>query len=532
MSLIQTVEPAVSSLDDLNQWLATADLGPLDATHLAAILEMNGWTDRRAVSLGYEDVFALAEAVYPKLYASVQSQSAAPSDIAPWHVRTFRVVRLYLRGLVFALPMVLSSLSVLTLKYSVWSYVGFSTEIATGIALGTFASFLLAGGFTQAIARRGLFYLSQNQPALARRSSLQLLIIGFLVVIASLLLGLAGFVLVPLLPWPILRISIVYGFLLSAIWLGTALLYMLQQELIILPLIAAGIGLVYWQFEWLNMPMVQAHVLAMTTIAAGSILIALHQMQRLAGRRDFEGQNIKGLLPRWSQTSRSLAPYFIFGVLYFSLLFADRLVAWSVPGEFHPYIIWFLGDYELGLDWALWTLVLPIGLAEVHIHALFRRISARQPSAKADSLSSFNRRFRYEHLYITLLILAFGIISMVLLVFLIGELYRYGLLEASPLSNPVTRLVFFGAAPAYGMIAAGLLNSLILFSLNVPWPVVTAVLWSLAADLLAGFLASRYGGYQWAVLGLLAGAAIFAALSFRAAYRVLGRLDYYLMRLV
>lgn len=519
------------SLDDLKEWLVKSGAHPMDATHLAAILEMNGWTDRQATLLGYDDVFALAEAVYPFLFASFQSQPVAPDSAVPWYSALAKMIGLYLRGLVFALPMVLSSLSVLTLKYSVWSYVGFSTEIATGIALGTFASFLAVGGFTQAIARRGLFYLAQNQYALARISSLQLLTVGILAVIINFLVFSAAVTLVPVLPWSILRVTAVFYFLLAVTWLGATLFYMLKMEFSLLALVAAGIGLVYWQFEHLDIPMIQAQVLAMAVVAACTILISLIQIRRLASRNK-DGQDFRAVMPRWSQVARSLAPYFIFGLVYFALLFTDRLLAWSVPGEFHPFVIWFLGDYELGLDWALWTLILPMGIAEVYIHSLFQRVSIRQPLTAIDQLEAFNRRFQREHSLANALALMTGLVSIFPLILLIGELTRIGLLAVNPLANPVTRLVFFIAAPAYGLIVVGLLNSLVLFSLSVPWPVVLASLWALAGNLLVGFLASRYGGYQWAVLGLVAGAALFAFFSTRAAYRVIGRLDYHLMRLV
>lgn len=523
-------EAATDGFDELVDWVARSGIQPVDSMHLAAMLEMNGWTDRRAATLGYEDVFQLAAAIYDVTRTQFHHDAGVPEEKVAWWRSIARTVWLYMHGLAFAMPMLLSSFAVLTLQYSFVSYMGFSVQIATAIALGTFASFFVAGGFSQAIARRGLFYISQNLYYLGRRSSVNLLLVGGAVTVLLGLLGGLLMLIVPVLPWSMLGLIALFYFLLTPIWLGTALLYMLQRTQVVLVLFALGIGAVYVQVEVYAVAMIRAQAGGMAVIAAGALLIGILFLLRLERHEDMRTGSGTAMLPQWSQVTRTLAPYFLYGTIYFSLLFADRILAWSVPAEFHPFVIWFIGDYELGLIWALWTLVLPMGAVEVYIHVLFYRINRRRQVTSIERRREFNRRFQRDHLLMSALVSAGGLVSIALIVYLLSWLTATGFLPWNPLGQPVTRMVFFVAAPAYSILTVGLKNSVVLFSLNHPWPCVRAVSTGLVVNVIVGFLASRYGGYHWAVFGLLTGSITFAVVSWREVLRLLSELDYHLMR--
>ena len=74
--------------------------------------------------------------------------------------------------------MAISIAAMLTLKFSLWSYQYLSLEQATSIAIGTILSFVLVGGFTQAIASSG-FSLIQGYYKLARKNTFIFIGIGF-----------------------------------------------------------------------------------------------------------------------------------------------------------------------------------------------------------------------------------------------------------------------------------------------------------------------------------------------------------------
>lgn len=508
-------------------WVRELTVQPLDALHLAALLEGNGWTDHRARASGYDDVFSLAEALYGVAAAGVQ-RALAVLPAEGRLVRLWKLVRLYVRGLSFAAPMLLCSFSVMSLHYSLWSYLGFDLETATAIAIATFGSFFVAGGFTQAIARRGLFYISQDQYGLARRSSMRLVLVGVVAAVGLTVLVNLLLVVVPVLPWRIIGITTLYFLPMTFIWLGVCLLYMLHREPLILLLVGCGILLVYLLFERLHMPMMQAQVLSITAVAAAALLTAFVMLRRIAQARDDADEQLT--LPNWSQVSRSLAPFFAYGTVYFALVFLDRILAWTKPGIFHPFFIWFEGNYELGLDWALWTLVLPMGLVEIYIDGLSRRVLHRAPVTPIARADAFNRRFRREHLRMSLFVLIAGLAGMGMTLLAIRYLTYLGLLTVNPLDHPVTRFVFWVGAPAFSLITVGLQNVLVLFSFNLPWAAVRACARALAGNAVVGFLASRYFDFHWAVLGLATGAILFAYYGTREAFQVFDRLDYHLSR--
>ncbi|MBW9234278.1 hypothetical protein JQK62_18805, partial [Leptospira santarosai] len=68
----------------------------------------------------------------------------------------------------------------------------------------------------------------------------------------------------------------------------------------------------------------------------------------------------------------------LYGFLYFSFLFVDRVNAWSKNEEFMPYVIWFRGQYELGLDFALLTIIIPMGVCEVVVNRLMFDLETSQ----------------------------------------------------------------------------------------------------------------------------------------------------------
>ena len=530
MSQLTRVIPASETADfnGLLRLITQSGSHPLDVSHVAAMLELNGFTDRRAATLGYDDVFDLAAALFHSISADNRREEVLDEEKDPWFKRLFRIFRLYLRGLSFAAPMILSSASVLALRYSLWSYIDFSTEIATAIALATFGSFLVTGGFTQAIARRGLFYITQDQYKLARLATFRLVMVG-VAAIAVFIVGMGLFVaVVPILTWGIVGVTYLYFVPMAFIWLGTGLLYMLHWEPVILGLIAVGIFLVYVLFERFHVPMMVAQAVTMTVVAAGSFGLAVVLFRNLEHKNVSETE--QKIRMRWSQTSRSLMPFFVYGVAYFALNFADRLMAWSRPEEFHPYFIWFRGDYELGLDWALWSLFVPMGLVEIYVVSLFDRLKKRGKHTNVANLPKFNRGFQVFHLRTIVFVLLGGLAGIPAILWLVKFLFGHGWLVFNPMLNQVTNFTFFVAAPSFSILATGLQGALVLFSFNEPWMATRAAGWALLANVLVGFLASRYVAYWWAVLGLAVGAIVFATLTTRQALHVLGRLDYYMMR--
>lgn len=499
---------------------------PRDSYEVAALLESMGWTDDQArAAFGQENVFELARDVLDVCKARVATRPVVREIRLSFLVKIWNIVANYVRGTMFAMPMAVSIFAMLTVRYSLWSYLYFSVEIATSIALGTFLSFLVAGGFTQAIARRGLIYIGQKEYELAKRFTFMMIRIGLgamvLVGIGVLLFNFA-FAIFPL---RMVFYALVYFVFLTLTWLTITMLYMLSRQLIFTGITIVGIAIVYLLHEVLRLNIMVSQMIALSIVGALTIWSVLFLL-RQRGPRTPEGDGLAPV-PRLSLVVYTVVPYFLYGVLYFTFLYVDRIMAWSANSLFMPYFIWFRGEYELGLDWALLTLILPMGMVEVFINSFWLNLNTRQKATSADTIASFNRvyvlTYRRQLIYYTAAAAASGFLIYFGMKF-VGSLK---LLDLHIFDNPVTFTVFLWGVVGYALMAAGLLNALYLFSLSQPEPVVRAMGYSVGVNLFLGFVLSRELDYYWAVFGLVGGSLLFFILTCFYVVRVLNSLDFY-----
>ena len=537
------------SLSEVLEQVKGAGIAPLDRWHLTTLLEMEGWNDDTARSFGYEDLFDLAGRLYPAVAHEVEHRAAPPPPSRPWHSWVLLGLWHFVRGLVFSMPMLLSSWATLYLGVSLWSYTRFGVPEATGIALATMASFLATGGFTQAMARRGLFYISLGEYRLARRASTQMIKVGvaFMVVVglgAGLLISL-----IPVLSWPTIRVTALYYPFLSLIWLFLGLLYMLQREIAFTAVVAVGIAIAY---ALLRSPLLTglpeqtavlvAHAAALTFTSLTSLLLGLWFFKRLEGRSNSGASESQ--LPRGSAVMRQLFPFWLYGVVYFGFLFVDRFMAWSTPSLFHPQVLTFLGPYELGLNWASLVLLLPMGWVEIAINFIVDALHRRPLSLDARDIETFNRHVTRLLIVLQVTVMALALPNVLGIYALMRWLSERNLVPVAPLTIPVAGWVFLWGAVGYTLLAGGLFNILVLFATNQPWPVVRATITAALTALVVSFLASRfwyhafnpnfYDGpenmlrYPQAVFGFVAGSAVLWWLAARRTRESLRHADYLL----
>lgn len=511
-------------LDELTEQVLKSSRAPENHYEIAAILESKGWGDDQArESFGAGDVFELAEQIWRSLQTKVITAPLSPVERMGLLPYIMNIVRSFLRGIIFAFPMVISIFAVLTIRYSLWSYMYFSLEIATSIAIGTILSFMVTGGFMQAIARRGYLYLTQNEYTLARRMSFYFIKLGlFVCIIIGLAISFFNLVF-SVFTWNMIFICLFYYVFLSLCWLSVAVLYMLRQEITFTLLMGGGIGLVYVLHEWFKVSIMPAQMIALSIVSILSMSLAT--MMFVREERKAEERTMPAL-PRLSIVFFTSIPYFIYGFLYFFFLNADRIIAWSANSLYMPYLIWFRGEYELGLDWALLTLIIPLGLVEVMINAFALRLYENLMLFKAEDIHLFNKL--YHNLYIRYLFYycVFSVTSGLLVYFAMIKIENLQLFELSIFVNKTTFFVFKWAVVAYVITAAGLISTLFLFCLSHPEPAVRGMLWACTVNMVVGFILSRWFDYSLAVFGLLAGAVVFACYTNLSVWRALKKLDY------
>jgi hypothetical protein len=501
---------------------------PQDNFEIAALLESMGWNDARVnKEYGVLDIFELADHIWEIINLKGSNQPIQRKDKLAKSVSKSEVIRSFLRGLIFAFPMAVSVIAMLTLKFSLWSYKYLALEQATAIAIGTIISFIVVGGFTQAIARRGFFYIIQGYYNLAKKSTFQFIWIGFGLCGCISLLILILNIIFNMFSYQMIFLIVTFFFFLTSIWLSVTVMYILKREIIFTGLIMLGILIVYVLFVLLDFDILISQLISLSIVSALSFLLVIYFFMK---EERLEDKDISVRLPKFSITLYSVWPYFFYGFLYFTFLFMDRINAWSKNEEFMPYIIWFRGNYELGLDFALLTLIIPMGLSEVIVSKLMHDIEASQKEFLVEDSDKLYRKFVSSYKRMFALILVGSAIS-AYLIYRLTVWYNdisIRMNNENLFSSEVTVFVLIIGIISYVILSFCLMNSVILFALSQPQFVIKSIIPSLIVNMFLGFLFSRWFNYEFAVLGLLLGSIVMLVLSTQYLFKVLKNLDYYL----
>jgi len=500
---------------------------PEDEFEVAAILESNGWNDRRASeAFQVENVFVLAKEVWKIIRGKRIFAPFTPMSKIVFNEYPLKFIRNFLKGSIFALPMAISVFAMLTIRFSLWSYESFDVEIATSIAIGTILSFLCIGGFTQAIAKQGYVYVKQGYYNMAKQSTFYFVRLGYLlstIVVAVMVVGNAFF---SIFPYRMLIIIVLYFFMLNAIWLAVTIMYILDKELIFSGLLVLGIAIIYLLFKIIGIDIIVSQVISLAIVAILGSVIALGIFLKHERERSKEG--IQPKLPRKTIILNSVISYFIYGFTYFAFLFTDRVVAWSTSDTYMPFVIWFRGEYELGLDFALLILIIPMGFVEFIVNEMMYSIAGTQKDYYSYEVDKMYRR--YVTIYVKRLVTIFvisainGVLIHALLMLIKNHYFSFIDIAISD----TTYFVFIIALIGYAFTAMGLLNAEILFCVAQPKMANKCIFPAMIINIVSGFLLSRWVSYEYAAFGLLIGSLAFVAISTFTVLKMLKKVDYYL----
>jgi hypothetical protein len=514
---------------ELAEWLVAEYGRPVDRWATTALLESRGLRDVDAVErYGCADMFALADVVHPLATALPVPEVDEGTDPAVrWHRRVGRFLTLYVRGTFVALPMAIQIVAMLVLGYALWSYLKFDETQASAVSVGTIASFIVTGGFVQAIGRLGLSYAASGSHLLAERAVRKLVLWG---AIAAAVVGVASFAVNLATAWfPqwVMAIALVYYALLSLLWLLLAILYTVQHRAGVALSVVLGIVAIWLVRTTTSLDIYLAHWIGLSTSIVVCAVWGFGVLRRRARRTVGDARLAE--LPRLSILLYSVGPYFAYGALYFTILFVDRIVAWTT-GDFRlPLLVWFRTPYELGLDWALVSLVLAIAVLEFASHSFSGRLIATQQR------TSGLRRAEHNAVYVRFYRRQQALLAVIVAVSIVGTfrlvlgVHRYDEVQQARdfFASPVTFQVFAFGALAYGFLAWALLNASFFFTLSRPWLALRPLLAGVATGVLVGYVLSRVVEDWWASVGLLVGMATFAVLTARHARRFMRDLDWY-----
>ncbi|HLP16111.1 MAG TPA: exopolysaccharide Pel transporter PelG [Bacteroidota bacterium] len=504
---------------------------PLDVWAVAAALESLGLRDIDAIKqYQRHDLFTLAERVLYLIHVDAERTrpEQGPPEPPKRENKLARALLFYFKGAWAALPMAGQIASVLLLRYSLWAWVDFTEAQATVVAIGTILSFIVTGGFIQSIGREGVRYAGHKNYFLAQQITLKIIAAATVVV---LLAGTALYLLNLIIPYydnRLVLISLMYFVLLSELWLFSSLAYVLDKQFAVFVFTMAGVIPVYLVMEYTRLGIYVAHAAGMSTAIVLTAAYTIFILRRRAKRTDTFLKSSR--LPHPPVRVYTVAPYFVYGFLYFFNLFVDRIVSWSAPNpEPPPYIIWFRTSYELGMDWALLSLVLTMAALEYMIHEfsyhqIFQQRSVRNDDAGAYIM--FYKKFFVRHLAA---ILSIGVLSIMVTYFGVLSLQRFDYIREVRefFSNVVTFQVFWAAAFGYFFLALGLYNCLFFFTLSRPEFAIRSIVAGLGVNVVVSLLLSRWIHYEYGVGGLVFGSLVFALMTMNYARQFFNKLDYY-----
>lgn len=515
-----------SSAQELGQQIVDLIGVPKDEWEIAAQLEVMGLRDADArTEFGARDLFELAQRLYAWFGEGRFRYYIEGEDPEPYVAPIVRFLKNYLTGLTFSLPMALQAVTMLVWGYGVWGAIAMDQRTGSAIALGFIASYVVTGGFMQAIVRRGLFYVYQGEEWLARWTALRAWSIALRIIVALLIPAFALNALFNMLPWSMVLIAAAYYVALSVLWLNWALIYLVRKTWLFLVTTAIALAAVLIAARGFNASPMMANAIGLFVADGLSFALAIHYLNRLARRKDVVNP------PRLTVLVYSTSRFFLYGVLYNSFLFADRFIAWtSSTGreDFPPYGFWLNVRYELGMDLALIVVMLLSGVVEHATQRFSELLVPQEKRVKSIHADRFFAASRDAHRKRGIALagaafIATGITALVAM--MLRDMPSLPIYE--PLLAATTTRVFIGATVAYVIFMFALQNVLMLLTLSRVELVVRAVSIALAVNVTVGFVCSRAVHYSAAVLGLIAGAITLAILTSRSMREVLDDLDYH-----
>lgn len=512
---------------DLDRW-AEIIVGrarrPVDAWAVAALLESEGLRDVDARErFGVADIFELATLVYDRavLLPVAPVARASTTDARGGLERAATDLGL---GALFVLPLIGQVACILFTGYSLWASLHFTPREATIVGVATVASFVGGGGLVTAIGRQGSVYRSQRAYALLRDALTQLVTFGLAFTVTAVAAVAAFWAISPVLDGPLFLPGLFYFGALMTLWISMATLFALGSHVVSFALTMTGAFGVAALVQWLGLNVVVAQTLAILVVACVGLMHASRRMRILAAS-DVAGKTAIAI-PNDTHLGM-LLPYAAYGVAYFGLLFSDRAIAWTTELQLLPQPVWFHAGYEVAIDWAMCSLLLPMAYIEHAMREFGRRIEKNQREVSASNVGEHRRVMGEFCVRAVVILLVLSVVS-------VTATYAAGIALAPHVAGMeavtslhVTQRIYWQAAAGYQMLVFGLLGATLLIVLNRILDVVAATVGAFLIAVLVGLAASRLLGAEWASLGLLAGTATLAIQTLRAGLRVVSAIDFF-----
>jgi hypothetical protein len=497
-----------SAIEGLIASVACARPRLLDRWEAAALIESFGYTDTRLQrEFGFPDSLALGSFVYEALRDG--PGGAAPSARPGGPSAALDLLNSVSASIIYAVPW----LALFVIERSHPAALRLPGAAGPPLSLALMMSLVVSGGFVQAIARRGQFYIGIKQPGLGSIVGAYLFRLGAQTVLAAAAAGIAVAAYFELFAWPYIVLAADYFILLTLLWMTCAVITVRQQQWRVPLAFAAGAA------AFVLLRASGKDVLMSQFLASGAVLAATLAQASSVFADDTSGPAISTAvpMPRMPVVAYRLLPFFWYGCAYFCFLFADRFSASASVAALTGAPFGMRPDYKLGMDVALLTFLFASAGVEYANRYVTRRLLEDAAMPYDGDPSMLRARISRIHR---------GAVAITVSVFvLVATAVGLGIHRLWPdLDRAVWTTIAIGDA-GYLVLSAALLNGLVLFSLNRPWHVVRAFTAGLMVNLSVGYILSHVFNTYFAAAGLVAGALVVAAYSFSSVARTLVRAD-------
>ncbi len=481
-----------------------------DLEEVVVLLESVGLSRDSLRSLGYQSIGELAGEVFSAVQ-ELRSRFAKYPQELPSRVGVGKAL---LIGLAFNTPWLFMMLSLFGLGLAYISF-NISPSVGTSIGMAFIFSLIASGGLQQAFTRKYLYYYSQENFLMAWQTAKAFFVLGVLFAWVSTII----FSTILYFFYPVVNMVLTstYFLLLYLLWVMVIPLYAALtsrriKEILKLPAAFSPLLLLSWPlylFLGQSLPPEASLIVSQLISLAVTLVLTLYltwPFGAAAMRHAYTGlRDTSPRMPRLGITLYYLAPYFLYGTLYYLFVFADRLLVWRLTG---PYPFTIDPFYEMVMGLAMLGLLPAIAVDAYFVFNLPHYFTLHLEETPLWMEEALGKRVwrRIRPAYLFLLALNFE----ALLLVLFAETFIFQLL-GTPFPNPI---VLASGAVGYFLLGVFILNSQILLFFNRVWDASAAVAGGLAANLLTGLILTQlYGDPYLAAIGLAVGSMTLAAVS-------------------
>ena len=511
---------------------------PVSSQVVAATIESLGIREKDTMSdYGFTSIKDLADLIFYELTTDryhLNAKNAKEREVLATQPKTIQIsdylriktkifAEYYSLGIFHLLPVLIQIAAIVLFGYSLWTFVGFNQIQSTAVVLGVIIGLVATGGYVQVIGRQASFYWNYEDYRMTKQTINYLHKVGllsiFFLLVAIFLLNFFFHIY----PYEILFVVFAYAFLVGTLLLMLAPLHTIKQRWVITLAIFSGTAAAILLKETTNLQIFATHWIGIAlAILVAKTFLTVYFFNLTKNKKAISGNEIKVPVMLYHNYQ-----YFFYGIFIYIFIFIDRILAWSsgLNGNL-PFLVYFEKNYELGMDLAILVFLLLAGVLEYSIASFTRFIDIGQKITDHKTPEVFNYQLRKMYWQQVLLLFLTSAAAFVLIYFIINASWGFEGQFNEVLLQLSIKVCLIGGV-GYVLLAWGMLNALYLFTLGQAMKPLKAIIYACLLNIFLGFVLSRFFAYEYSVVGMLCGAALFVALTLKANVKFLKNLDYY-----